>query len=61
MLILGRKIGEKVMIGDNIVVSVLGVNGSQVRLGFNAPEDVDIHREEVYERVKKEVEKEKME
>lgn len=61
MLILGRKIGEKVMIGDNIVVSVCGVNGSQIRLGFSAPENVEIHREEIYEKIKGEDKKNKTE
>lgn len=61
MLILGRKVGEKVMIGDNIVVSVCGVNGSQIRLGFTAPENVEIHREEIYEKIKGEDKKHKTE
>ena len=53
MLILGRKIGEKVMIGDNITVSFLGINGNQIRLGFEAPEDVMIHREEIFTKIQK--------
>lgn len=57
MLILGRKVGEKVMIGDNITVSFLGINGSQIRLGFEAPEDVVIHREEIFEKIQKTNEK----
>lgn len=59
MLILGRKVGEKVMIGDNICVSICSVNGGQIRLGFEAPADVAIHREEIYEKIKKENEKQK--
>lgn len=54
MLILGRKIGEKVMIGDNICVTLCNINGNQIRLGFEAPEDVAVHRKEVYVRVQKE-------
>ena len=52
MLILGRRSGEKVMIGNDIVISVLGVHGSQIRLGFEAPEGVIIHRQEIYEKIK---------
>jgi carbon storage regulator len=51
MLILTRRPDERLMIGDNITVTVLGVKGSQVRLGVNAPKDVSVHREEVYERI----------
>jgi carbon storage regulator len=51
MLILTRRIGETVMIGDKIKVTVLGVNGNQVRVGIEAPKSVEVHREEVYERV----------
>ena len=51
MLILTRKIGETVVIGDNITMTVLGVKGSQVRLGINAPRDVSVHREEIYMRI----------
>lgn len=54
MLILGRKVGEKVMIGDNICVSVCSTTGGQIRLGFEAPADVVIHREEIYEKIQKE-------
>lgn len=61
MLILGRKIGEKVMIGDSIVVSVCGVHGGQIRLGFDAPKGIEIHREEIYEKIKKEDDKNKKE
>jgi carbon storage regulator len=54
MLILTRRIGETLMIGNDITVSVVGLNGNQVRLGINAPKNVEVHREEVYERVKAE-------
>lgn len=51
MLILTRKVGEKLKIGDNIEVVVLGVKGNQVRIGVTAPRDVEVHRQEVYERI----------
>ena len=54
MLILTRRIGETLMIGNDVTVSVVGLNGSQVRFGINAPKSVEVHREEVYERVKAE-------
>ncbi len=54
MLILTRRVGEKLMIGDDISVTVLGVKGNQVRIGVHAPNDVGIHREEIYARVRKE-------
>jgi len=54
MLILTRRIGERVMIGDEIEVVVLGVKGNQVRLGFKAPKDLAVHRQEIYERVQRE-------
>jgi len=54
MLVLTRRIGEIIRIGPNIVVTILGVNGSQVRLGVDAPKDVAVHREEVFERIKHE-------
>ena len=55
MLILSRKIGETIRIGNDIEVIVLGVKGNQVRIGINAPETVPVHREEVYERIKEEL------
>ena len=54
MLILTRRVGETVMIGDNVTVTVLGVKGNQVRVGVNAPKEVAVHREEIYERIKRE-------
>ena len=51
MLILTRKIGETLMIGDDITVTVLGVKGNQVRVGVNAPRDVAVHREEIYDKI----------
>ncbi len=53
MLILTRRVGETVMIGNEITVTVLGVKGNQVRIGVNAPKDVAVHREEIYERIKR--------
>lgn len=58
MLILTRRIGETLMIGDEIIVTVLGVKGNQVRLGVGAPKDVAVHREEIYRRIQKENEDE---
>jgi carbon storage regulator len=54
MLILTRRVGETLMIGNEVTVTVLALSGSQVRLGINAPRDVAVHREEIYERVQKE-------
>ena len=54
MLILTRRIGESVYIGDEVRLTVLGVRGTQVRIGINAPKDVPVHREEIYYRIKQE-------
>lgn len=56
MLILTRRVGETVMIGNEVTVTVLGVKGNQVRIGVNAPKNVAVHREEIYERIKREEE-----
>jgi len=54
MLILTRRIGEAVVIGDNVTVSILGVHGNQVRVGVNAPREVSVHREEIQQRIEAE-------
>jgi len=54
MLILTRRAGETVMIGSDVTITVLGVKGNQVRIGINAPKDVAVHREEIYERIQSE-------
>lgn len=54
MLILTRRIGETLMVGDDISITVLNVKGNQVRIGVNAPKEVPVHREEIYERIRKE-------
>ena len=52
MLILTRKVGEALMVGEDVTVTVMGVKGNQVRIGINAPKEVAVHREEIFERIK---------
>jgi carbon storage regulator len=54
MLILTRRVGETLIIGDDVVITVLGIKGNQVRIGINAPKNVSVHREEIYQRIKQE-------
>ncbi len=54
MLILTRRVGESLIIGDDVKVTVLGVKGNQVRVGVSAPKEVSVHREEIYQRIKRE-------
>lgn len=59
MLILTRRVGEAVVIGEEVTVTVLGVKGNQVRIGVNAPKSVSVHRDEIFERIKNERESER--
>ena len=54
MLILARRVGQTLMVGDDITVTIVGVKANQVRIGINAPKDVIVHREEIYERIRRE-------
>lgn len=56
MLILTRKSGESLMIGEDISVTVLGVKGNQVRIGINAPKDIAVHREEIFDKIQEDTE-----
>lgn len=55
MLILSRRVGESLMIGDNITIDVLGIQGNQVRIGIEAPREVEVHREEIYAKIQVEI------
>lgn len=56
MLILTRRVGETLMVGDEVSITVLGVKGNQVRIGVNAPKEIAVHREEIYQRIQREKE-----
>lgn len=58
MLILTRRVGETLMVGDDVSITVLGIKGSQVRVGVNAPKSISVHREEIYQRIQQEKEAE---
>ena len=60
MLILTRRVGETLMVGDDVAVTVLGIKGNQIRIGINAPKDIAVHREEIYERIKREKTEERL-
>ncbi|AHG73284.1 carbon storage regulator CsrA [Mannheimia bovis] len=59
MLILTRKIGEVLLVGDNVEITVLNIRGNQVKLGVNAPKEISVHRQEIYERIKASAEEDK--
>jgi carbon storage regulator len=54
MLVLSRRIGEALMIGDDITITILGINGNQVRIGTDAPKEISVHREEIYNKINRE-------
>jgi carbon storage regulator len=54
MLVLSRRLGETLIIGDDVKIQILGINGNQVRIGIDAPKEVSVHREEVYQRIQNE-------